>query len=300
MITERVGADNAGQRFDACSAKLFGVTRSRAQRLIEDGLITLNGTITQKKTPVKEGDACAMEPPGPVSADVLAEDIPLDILYEDSDIIVVNKPRGMVVHPAPGHSGGTLVNALAYRFGRELSGINGALRPGIVHRIDRDTSGVLVAAKTDRAHACLAAQLQAHSMDRVYRAIANGVIAQDELTIDKPIGRSPADRKKMAVNVNNSRRAVTHVRVLERFKRFTYIEAILETGRTHQIRVHMSSIGRPLLGDEVYGGADKCVAGGQILHAKLLGFTHPATRERMVFETELPPYFADALRYAAN
>lgn len=300
MISVQVGEDAAGFRFDACAAKIFGITRASAQKLIEDGHILLNSRIAQKKTRVKAGDMCAMEPREAAPSTVKPEDIPLDIIYEDSEIIIINKPRGMVVHPAPGHYGGTLVNALMYRFGSDLSGINGALRPGIVHRIDRDTSGILAAAKTDRAHVSLAAQLEAHSMDRVYYAIANGVIAREDILINRPIGRHPADRKKMAVTEKNGKPAVTRIHVLERFRCYTYIKAELETGRTHQIRVHMSAIGHPLLGDEVYGRADPGVVGGQILHAGLLGLTHPVTKEHMVFETDLPSYFTDALVYVKN
>ena len=292
-----VNEDAAGLRFDACAAQVFEITRSAAQKLIEDGHILLNGRQAPKKTQVKAGDVCFMECQEAVPSSIEAENIPLNVLYEDSELIVINKQRGMVVHPAPGHYRGTLVNALMFRLGNNLSGINGVLRPGIVHRIDKDTSGVIVAAKTDRAHVSLAAQLEAHSMIRAYRAIVHGNITREQITIDKPIGRHPIDRKKMAVTEKNSRPAVTHVHVLERFKRFCYIEAGLETGRTHQIRVHMSSIGHPLLGDEVYGKADSRITGGQILHAKRLGFIHPVTQELMVFEPELPSYFNDALEY---
>ncbi|MDR2648578.1 MAG: RluA family pseudouridine synthase [Clostridiales bacterium] len=304
MIDAPVSAAAAGRRFDVCAAELFGITRNAAQNLIEGGHLFLNGRPAPKNTRVKVGDICRMEVVEPALSEIRAEDIPLDVLYEDSELIVVNKPRGMVVHPAPGHYGGTLVNALLFHCGpgagrgSGLSGINGILRPGIVHRIDKDTSGVLVAAKTDRAHASLAAQLEAHSMARVYHAIAHGVIHQDFVSVNRPIGRSPADRKKMAVTDKNSKPAVTHIHVLERFRRFCHVQVNLETGRTHQIRVHMSYTGHPLLGDEVYGRASHGVAGGQILHARRLGFIHPVSGDRLIFETELPSYFNDALEYA--
>jgi len=298
MIEAPVGEGSAGWRLDACASELFGITRSAAQKLIENGRILLNGNMALKKTRVKAGDICHLNPMEPIPSAIEAEDIPLEILYEDSELIVINKPRGMVVHPAPGHYGGTLVNALMFHCGSGLSGVNGILRPGIVHRIDKDTSGILVAAKTNRSHVSLAGQLENHSMDRVYHAIACGGIAQDSLTINKPIGRHPIDRKKMAVTEKNSKPAITHVYVLERFKRFCHIQVNLETGRTHQIRVHMAYIGRPLLGDEVYGKTNQGIGGGQILHARRLGFTHPVTGERMAFDTDLPLYFNEALEYS--
>ena len=228
--------------------------------------------------------------------DILPENIPLDILYEDQDILVVNKPNGMVVHPAPGHYTGTLVNAIMYHCKDNLSGINGVMRPGIVHRIDMDTTGSLLICKNDRAHQALAKQLKEHSITRKYHAIVHGRLKEDEGTIDKPIGRHPIDRKKMSVHCTNGREAVTHYRVLKRFQQFTYIECQLETGRTHQIRVHMSSIGHPILGDQVYGPA-KCPykLQGQTLHAKVLGITHPTTGEYMEFDAPLPDYFQGLL-----
>ena len=229
--------------------------------------------------------------------DILPEDIPLDILYEDPELLVVNKPKGMVVHPSAGHSSGTLVNALLYHCSGQLSGINGVQRPGIVHRIDKDTTGALVVCKTDLAHQSLAAQLKEHSITRRYRAVVHHNIREDEGTVDAPIGRHPVDRKKMAVNYRNGKRAVTHYRVLERFGDYTYIECRLETGRTHQIRVHMSHIGHPLLGDEIYGPA-KCPfrLQGQCLHAMVLGFLHPVTGEYLEFTAPLPEYFEQLLR----
>ena len=246
---------------------------------------------------VKKGDMIDISVPDPVSIDIEPEDIALDIIYEDDDVILVNKPKGMVVHPAPGHYSGTLVNGLMYHFGSSLSGINGEFRPGIVHRIDMDTTGVLVVCKNDNAHRALSEQLHEHSITRKYYAIVHGNIADDEGTVDAPIGRSPKDRKKMAINTRNGRRAVTHYRVLERFGgRYTYIECQLETGRTHQIRVHMAYIGHPILGDEVYG-PKKCPykLQGQTLHAGVLGFIHPSTGEYVEFKAELPEYFKELL-----
>jgi len=295
MICLRFGEDVDGLRLDVCAAESFEITRSAAQKLIKTGHILLNSGVADKKTRVKAGDECILNLPEPVPSSIESEDIPLNIVYEDSELLVVNKPRGMVVHPAPGHYSGTLVNALMFHCGLELSGINGVLRPGIVHRIDKDTSGVLVVAKTDRAHVSLAAQLGEHSMVREYNAIAHGVLQPDCLTINKPIGRHFIDRKRMAVTDRNSKTAITHVRVLRRYKRFSHIQANLETGRTHQIRVHLSHIGHPLLGDEVYGGKNRGSLGGQMLHAKKLEFLHPVTGEKMMFETELPTYFKDVL-----
>ena len=224
-------------------------------------------------------------------------DIPLDILYEDSDLIIVNKPKGMVVHPAAGHYSGTLVNALMYHCGEQLSGINGVMRPGIVHRIDRDTTGSIIVCKNDAAHRSIAALLKEHSITRRYRAICLGTFSEEEGVIDKPIGRHPTERKKMAINFKNGKNAVTHYKVLERFKDYSYIECRLETGRTHQIRVHMSSIGHPLLGDEVYSSKKwPYHLEGQTLHAQIIGFIHPTTGEYMEFEAPLPPYFEELLK----
>ena len=242
------------------------------------------------------GEAVSVTLPDPEPVDVAPQDIPLDVVYEDSDVIVVNKPKGLVVHPAPGHPDGTLVNALLYHCGESLSGINGELRPGIVHRIDMDTTGVIIACKNDLAHNSIAAQLKEHSITRRYQAIVHGALKDDEGVIDEPIGRSPKDRKKMAVNYNNGKSAVTHYKVLTRFKDFTHIECRLETGRTHQIRVHMASIGHPLLGDEVYGSARQPFSlEGQTLHAGVLGFIHPRTGEYVEFSAPLPAYFEELL-----
>ena len=235
--------------------------------------------------------------PDPEPIDLVPQDIPLDVVYEDGDVIVVNKPVGLVVHPAPGHPDGTLVNALLYHCGTSLSGINGELRPGIVHRIDRDTSGLIIAAKNDRAHLALAAQLQDHSLARTYEAVAVGSLREDSGTVDAPIGRHPVDRKKMAVDRKNGREAITHWTVLARYPGYTHVECRLETGRTHQIRVHLASIGHPLLGDTVYG-AKKPVPGlaGQCLHARRLRFVHPATGEPVELECPLPEWFQEVLR----
>ena len=245
---------------------------------------------------VSEGDRLTFEVPEAVEPEILAENIPLDILYEDRDVILVNKPKGMVVHPAAGHYTGTLVNALMYHCREDLSGINGVLRPGIVHRIDMDTTGVLIACKNDQAHNSIAAQLKEHSITRRYQAIVHGVVKEDEGVVDAPIGRHPQDRKKMCINHQNGKSAVTHYRVLKRFSGFTHIECRLETGRTHQIRVHMASLGHPLLGDQVYGPA-RCPykLQGQTLHAGILGFIHPTTGAYMEFTAPLPEYFKHLL-----
>lgn len=285
--------EDVGTRIDVFLAEnMENLSRSGVQKLIDAGEITLNGGKTKANYKLREKDVIDVVVPEAKEVEILPEDIPLDILYEDADVIVVNKPQGMVVHPAPGHTSGTLVNALLFHCGEELSGINGEKRPGIVHRIDKDTSGVLMIAKNDMAHQSLAAQLAEHSITRKYNAVVYNGFPEDEGTVDKPIGRNPQDRKKMAVTEKHSRHAVTHYRVIERMEKFTLIEAQLETGRTHQIRVHMTYIGHPLLGDPVYGPKKQPIAlEGQALHARVLGFIHPRTGEYMEFEAPLPPHF---------
>lgn len=283
------------------SEELENVSRSYIQKLIKDGCVTADGRPVKANYKLKLGVTIEIDIPEPVSLDVEPQDIPLDIVYEDADVLLVNKPKDMVVHPSAGHMDGTLVNALLYHCKDSLSSINGVMRPGIVHRIDKDTTGVLIICKNDIAHNCIADQLKVHSITRKYRAIVYNNLKDDQGTIDAPIGRHPIDRKKMAINHKNGKSAVTHFKVLERFGRFTYVECELETGRTHQIRVHMSSIGHPLLGDEVYGSAKQpyktC---GQVLHAKVFGFIHPTTNEYMEFETPLPEYFEDLLKKFRN
>lgn len=291
----------AGDRLDIfLTSRLEDYSRSAVKRVIDAGLVTVNGKQLKSNYKLRLGDNVRMEAPVPVEADILPEDIPLNILYEDESIIVINKEQGMVVHPAAGNYNNTLVNALMFHCRGKLSGINGQMRPGIVHRIDKDTSGILVAAKNDVSHRLLAEQFHEHSINRKYIAVARGCVTDDYGTIDKPIGRSPVDRKKMAVNFKNGKRAVTHYRVIERYRKYTLLEASLETGRTHQIRVHLSSISHPLAGDTVYGpdpsagplGPDKKpLLNGQALHARLLGFIHPSTNEYMEFNAEPPEYF---------
>ena len=295
-------ADRDGERADQFIARLVPeLTRSAAQRLLEEGAVTLAGRPVKKNYKTAPGDVLAVALPEPEPVDAVPQDIPLDVVYEDGDVIVVNKPVGMVVHPAAGHPDGTLVNALLYHCGESLSGINGALRPGIVHRIDRDTSGLLIAAKNDFAHQALAEQLQDHSLYREYEAVCVGTLREDAGTVDAPIGRHPVERKKMVVDRKNGRAAVTHWQVLERYPGYTHIRCRLETGRTHQIRVHMASIGHPLLGDTVYG-AKKPVPGlaGQCLHARRLSFIHPRTGERVTVECPLPDYFTQVLARLAR
>lgn len=273
------------------------LSRSYIQKLLKDGEVLVDGKAVKASYKVCSGDQVIVDIPEAVEPEILAEDMDLDILYEDPDVILVNKPKGMVVHPAAGHYSGTLVNGLMAHCKDQLSGINGVMRPGIVHRIDRDTTGVLIVCKNDFAHNAVAAQLKEHSITRRYLALVHGVIKEDEGTVNAPIGRHPTERKKMSINEKNGRHAVTHYRVLRRFSHYTYIECRLETGRTHQIRVHMASIGHPLLGDEVYGPR-KCLFSlqGQTLHAAVLGFVHPRTGEYLEFQAPLPEYFEKLLK----
>lgn len=290
-------AQEGGERLDAfVASQVEDLTRSAAQRLLEQGAVTSGGKPLKKNAKTTPGMVVEVLLPDPQPVEIVPQNIPLDVVYEDDDVIVVNKPVGLVVHPAPGHPDGTLVNALLYHCGDSLSGINGELRPGIVHRIDRDTSGLIIAAKNDRAHLALAAQLQDHTLARVYEAVAVGGFKEDSGTVNAPIGRHPVDRKRMAVDWKNGRPAVTHWSVLARYALGTHVECRLETGRTHQIRVHMASIGHPLLGDVVYG-AKKPVPGlaGQCLHARRLSFVHPRTGERVTVECPLPAYFTQVL-----
>ncbi len=298
MTRLELTADLAGERVDQfLSRTVEGLTRSGAQRLLEDGAVLCGGERVKKNRKTVPGEVYRVDLPDPEPIEALPQDIPLDVVYEDGDVIVVNKPVGMVVHPAAGHPEGTLVNALLYHCGNSLSGINGKLRPGIVHRIDRDTSGLLIAAKNDAAHLALAAQLEDHSLYREYHAVAVGGFREDSGTVDAPIARHPLDRKRMAVDRVNGKKAVTHWEVLERYSGYTYLRCRLETGRTHQIRVHLASLGHPLLGDMVYG-AKKPYPGlaGQCLHAKKLSFAHPRTGERVEVECPLPDWFEGALR----
>lgn len=283
------------------SDMLPDLSRSYIQKLIKDGQVLVNHKIIKSNYKLNCDDHISLEEPELKEPDILAEDIPLDILYEDEDLLIINKPKGMVVHPSAGHYSGTLVNALMYYCKEDLSGINGVLRPGIVHRIDMDTTGSLLVCKNDFTHNHIAEQLKVHSIKRVYHAVVHGVIKEDEGTIDAPIGRHPIDRKKMSVNHKNGKNAVTHYKVLRRFQNFTYIECQLETGRTHQIRVHMASIGHALLGDMVYGPA-KCPyqLQGQTLHAKIIGIVHPRTEEYIEIDCPLPEYFEKLLKKLEN
>lgn len=294
-------SEHDGKRLDVTLAHLLGISRSAAQKLIENGGVTLSGKIPVKKSVIRQGDEISVILPEPKECAAAAEDIPLDVVYEDGDIIVINKPSGMVVHPAPGHRTGTLVSALLYHCGDSLSGIGGVIRPGIVHRIDRFTSGLLAVAKNDLAHENLAAQLADHSMHRIYRAILIGAPREDAGVIDAPIGRSLRDRKKMAI-LPGGREARTHWRVLARYSGYTLCEMRLETGRTHQIRVHMAHTGHPILGDEVYGGSACAFAkkhptlmDGQMLHAGELTLVHPRTGEKMTFTAAEPENFRHAI-----
>lgn len=292
-----ITGQETGLRVDKyLSEQLPDVSRSYLQKIIKEGQVLADGKPVKANYRVSEGNVIELELPEAVEPEIEPEELPLDILYEDSDVILINKPKGMVVHPSAGHYSGTLVNGLLYHCRDDLSGINGVLRPGIVHRIDMDTTGVIIACKNDRAHNAVAEQLKEHSITRRYRAIVCGNIREEEGTVDAPIGRHPTDRKKMAIVQKNGKEAITHYRVLERFGNYTYIECQLETGRTHQIRVHMTSIGHPLLGDEVYGKTKSPFKlEGQTLHAMVLGFEHPSTGQYMEFEAPLPEYFVHLL-----
>ena len=297
-IVMEITPEMEGERIDKCiSNYLESLSRSYIQKIIKDGKAYVNDAVVKANYKVKVDDKVQFEIPDCEEPDIPPQDIPLDILYEDKDILIVNKPKDMVVHPAPGHYEGTLVNAIMFHCKDELSGINGVLRPGIVHRIDKDTTGSIIICKNDEAHRKIAQQLKEHSITRKYRAIVYGRIMEEEGTVNAPIGRHPTDRKKMAINEKNGNPAVTHYKVLERFDKYTYIECQLETGRTHQIRVHMTSIGHPLLGDEVYGNA-KCPfkLEGQTLHAMTIGFIHPTTGEYVEYEAPLPEYFEHLLQ----
>lgn len=292
-----ITAEESGERIDALLARaLPSLSRSQVQKLLEQGMVTLNGRELKKNFRCSAGEGYEVLLPEPAELPLIPQNIPLDVVYEDEDLIVVNKARGLVVHPAPGHPDGTLVNALLWHCGDSLSGIGGQRRPGIVHRIDKDTSGLLIVAKNDFAHQALSAQLADHSLCREYEALVRGNFKQDSGTIDKPIGRHPIDRKRMAVTEKNSKPAVTHWQLLDSYRGYSHILCRLETGRTHQIRVHMASIGHPLLGDFTYGApSPEKGLEGQCLHARRLRFVHPRTGEHILLETELPAYFMDVL-----
>ena len=293
----KVGEELDKERIDKAISELYDpFSRSFIQKIIESGNVTADGKVVKSSFKVSDGMEIKLSVPDLMIPDILPEDIPLDILYEDNDVIVINKPKGMVVHPAAGHYSGTLVNALMYHCKDSLSGINGIMRPGIVHRIDKDTTGSIIACKNDAAHISIAEQLKAHSINRVYHAIVCGNLKDDEGVIDSPIARNPKDRLKMASGIPGGKEAVTHYKVLKRFSDYTYVECKLETGRTHQIRVHMSSIGHPLLGDSLYSNRKwEFKTEGQTLHAKILGFVHPSTKEYIETDAPLPDYFTKLL-----
>ncbi len=297
-ITVFVPEEYAGARIDKALSELCpDFTRSHIQKILESGDVSVNGKAVSKGFKLKAGDEVEFTPPEPVGIEAKPENIPLDVVYEDDDLLVVNKPRGMVVHPAAGNYSGTLVNALLYHCGDSLSGINGVIRPGIVHRIDKDTSGLLIVAKNDFAHERLAAQIKEHSFKRQYRAVVHGRLKEPAGTVDAPIGRSPKDRKKMCVTDKNSRNAVSHYEVIGSNDRFSYIKVTLETGRTHQIRVHMSYIGHPVAGDPVYGPKNGVTSlNGQCLHAGLIGFIHPRDGRYLEFCSDVPEYFKSFLK----
>lgn len=303
-MTERyewvISPEQAGQRMDATLAQEMDISRSAAQQWLEKGLVIANGKSVNKKDKLTVGTLVCVAVPGPVAYEVEAENIPLDIVFEDEHLLVVNKPKGMVVHPAAGHYSGTLVNALMAHCGASLSGINGVLRPGIVHRIDMDTSGLLIVAKSDAAHQGLAEQIKVHSFTRIYEAVVVGHPKESCGTVNAPIGRHPHNRKKMTVTATNSKEATTHYEVLERYSGYSHLRLRLETGRTHQIRVHMAYLGHPVAGDTVYGAEKQpkiCQnLNGQCLHAKCIGFIHPITGEELYFESALPHYFTEFLQ----
>lgn len=307
-LTVTASAEDAGTRLDAfIGYNTDELSRSYAVRLIEKGLVSVNGTpAASKKQSVSEGDIIEIDLPEPEPLAVTAENIPIEIVYEDDDVAVINKPRGMVVHPGPGNQSGTLVNAIMYHMGDSLSSINGVIRPGIVHRIDKDTSGLLMIAKNDAAHESLAAQLKVHSVTREYTALVYDNIKEDSFTVDQPIGRDERNRMRNAVGGSGARNAVTHIKVLERFGKYTLVKAVLETGRTHQIRVHMAYMHHPLVGDELYGPRrtsskiEGIAVSGQLLHAGTLGFVHPSTGQYMEFHSDLPEVFAQVLEKLRN
>lgn len=302
----KISSENIKKRLDVYVSEIMDVTRSSAQNMIEEGLVTVNGKPENKNYRLRKDDDIEIEEQEMKELNVEAENIPLHIVFEDDDIIVINKPSGMVVHPAPGNESGTLVNALLYHCKNSLSGINGVIRPGIVHRIDKDTSGLLVVAKNDESHVFLSSLLKDHGIKRVYHAIVTGHYKESKGTVNAPIGRHPVDRKKMAV-ISGGREAITHYEAIEEYPSFTYAKFQLETGRTHQIRVHTSYIGHPIIGDTVYGGGktvfeknNKALLDGQILHAKVLSFPHPRTKETVTFECDLPANFNSLLEKLRN
>ena len=292
--------DVAGERLDKFLPEKTDKTRSFIQKAIEEGCVLVNGSPAKAKQKLKTGDVILFNEPEDKMAEIVPQDIPLDIVYEDNDVLVINKPKGMVVHPAPGNPDNTLVNAIMSHCGDRLSTINTVVRPGIVHRIDKDTSGLLVIAKNDAAHNGLAEQFKVHSIDRVYYAVVKGAFREKTGKIDAPIGRHPTQRKKMTVTDKNAKNAVTHFKVIEELNGYTLIECRLETGRTHQIRVHMQYIGHTLLGDTLYGDKNKLGIEGQVLHAAVLGFEHPVTKERMLFRSELPEAFTNIVNQLKN
>lgn len=293
---------NAGVRIDRfLTDNIPEITRSAVQKIIDEANVTVNGEVVPKNYKCRVGDNVDVTVPDAKPLEAVGQNIPIDVVYEDEHLLVVNKPKGMVVHPANGNPDGTLVNALLYHCGDSLSGINGVIRPGIVHRIDKDTSGLLIVAKSDKAHIGLAQQIKDHSFSRAYEAVVYGNIKEDSGTVCQPIGRDTKDRKRMAVTMKNSKPATTHYEVIKRYGDFTHVRCVLETGRTHQIRVHMAYLGHPVAGDAVYGPRKVITRlNGQCLHAKHIGFVHPVTNEYLEFESDLPEYFTSFLNYLEN